>query len=66
MAFLEIISNHSSSLDLPLSNTSSVRLDARPMVVTVPVTTAISDAMSDDAEEQDTSTLGNFNPEDDE
>jgi hypothetical protein len=66
MAFLEMISIHSSSLDLPLSRTSSVRLDARPIVVTVPVTTVISDAMSDDAEEPDTSTLGNFNLEGDE
>jgi len=34
------------------------------MLLTSPVTTALSDTMEDDAEEPDDSTLGMFNPED--
>jgi hypothetical protein len=63
MAFLELLSGQSPHIDLPLSGSASLRLDASPVLVTVPVTTAIRDAMSEDADEQDVSTLGNLNPE---
>lgn len=65
MAFLEILSGSSTSIDLPLSKTTALTLDATPLRVTSPVTTALPDVMSDDGEEQDTSTLGNFGIEDD-
>jgi hypothetical protein len=66
MAFTGLLANQARCLDLPLSRSASVRLDARPIVVTMPVTTAVSNAMSEEAEEQDVSTLGNVNVEDEE
>lgn len=63
MAFLELLSGSSSYIELPLANSCFVRLDASPILVTSPVTTVLPDDMSDDAEEQDLSTLGNFNVE---
>ncbi|PKN11178.1 MAG: hypothetical protein CVU43_20395 [Chloroflexi bacterium HGW-Chloroflexi-5] len=65
MAFLAHISDESPSIRLPLSNSSSLMIDTNPISVTLPVTTDLPDTMSDDAEEQDFSTLGNFNAEDD-
>jgi len=64
MAFLELLSSDSPNITVPLSELCAITLDARPMLFTSPVTTAISDAMGDDAEESDDSTLGMFNPED--
>ena len=66
MAFVELLSGESPHIDLPLSGSCAVKLDANPVLFTSPVTTALPDAMADDAEESDPSTLGNFNPEDDE
>jgi hypothetical protein len=66
MAFVELLSGQSPHIDLPLSGSCSLRLDTSPLLFTCPVTTAQADAMPDDAEESDPSTLGNFNPEDDE
>ena len=66
MAFLEVLSNGAPYIDLPLSNSALLRLDARLIPVTSPVTTVLPDAMPDDAEELDISTLGNFDVEDDE
>lgn len=65
MAFFELLSASSPYLELPLSGCCSLKLSANPMLVTAPVTTTLPDAMSDDAEEQDVSTLGNFSVEDD-
>jgi hypothetical protein len=66
MAFLELLSGESPYIDLPLSRSESLRLDATPILVTAPVTTVLPDAMPDDGEEQDATTLGNFRLEDDE
>ena len=66
MAFLELLSGESSHIVLPLSDSCSVKLDANPVLVTSPVTTALPDAMAEDDDEADASTLGNFNMEDDE
>lgn len=60
MAFLELLSGSSTSIDLPLADTSSLILAPHPILTTVPVTTLLPDTMSEDAEEQDFSTLGNF------
>lgn len=65
MAFLEMLRGGSSSIELPLAGTCSVRLDASPVLFTSPVTTVLPDAMAEEAEESDDSTLGNFDPEDD-
>lgn len=65
MTFLQFLSNDSQFIDLPLSETNLIRLDVNPMFVSCPVTTALPDNMAEDAEEEDTSTLGNFDSEDD-
>jgi len=64
MAYLELLSGEAPSITVPLSGVSALTLDARPMPFTSPVTTALPDTMQDDAEETDDSTLGLFNPED--
>lgn len=66
MAFLELLSGESPYILVPLSGACAVALDPRAMPFTSPVTTALPDAMGDDAEETDDSTLGMFNPEDEE
>jgi len=66
MAFVELLSGQSPHIDLPLSGSCALRLDTRPVLFICPVTTAQPDAMPDDAEESDASTLGNFHTEDDE
>ncbi len=60
MAFLELLSDESSMIDIPFSGTARLRLDANPMTLVSPVTTVLSDEMDDEAEEQDASTLGNY------
>lgn len=64
MAFLELLSGDSSYIVLPLSQSEVLRLDATPVRVIAPVTTALPDAMPEDAEEQDPSTIGDINLED--
>lgn len=66
MAFLELLSDGSPYIPVPLCGRSAVTLDARPMLFTSPVTTALPDSMEDDAIESDDSTLGVLNLEDDE
>lgn len=66
MAFLELMSGDETFIQLPLSGASALMIDAYPVMVTAPVTTALPDAMDDDAEEQDSSTLGNYAGEEDE
>jgi hypothetical protein len=60
MAFLELLSGSSLSIDLPLADSSSLILAPHPILATAPVTTLLPDTMPEDAEEQDLSTLGNF------
>jgi len=64
IAFLELLSGDSTVILVHLSGSSAITLDDRPMLFTSPVTTALPDAMEDDAEESDDSTLGMFNPGD--
>jgi hypothetical protein len=68
MAFLELLAGESAYIELPLGGKSSVRLDASPVLFTSPVTTALPNAMAEDEEEPDDSTLGRgaFAPEEDE
>jgi hypothetical protein len=66
MAYLELLSDEAPCITLPLADASAITLDARPIPFTSPVTTALPDTMEDDAEETDDSTLGLFNPEDEE
>jgi hypothetical protein len=64
MAYLELLSDDAPCITVPLSAASAITLDARPILFMSPVTTALPDTMEDDAEESDDSTLGMFNPED--
>ena len=60
MAFLELLSSGSPQFELPLSSTCSLVLDSHPLSVTSPVTTEILDLMTEETEEQDVSTLGDY------
>ncbi|WP_052494227.1 toll/interleukin-1 receptor domain-containing protein [Nitrosospira sp. NpAV] len=66
MAFLELLSGESQYIELLLSGSASIKIDATPLLVTSPVSTILTDVMADDAEEQDLTTLGNFHSEEDE
>lgn len=66
MAFLELLSGDSQFIELPLSGSASIKLDATPILFTSSVSTALPDVLSDDDEEQDVTTLGNFHEEEDE
>jgi TIR domain len=65
MAFLELLSDDSSFLTLPLSPTANIVLEASPLLFTSPISTFLPNALSDDDEEGDSSTLGRPEPEDD-
>ena len=60
MAFLELLSGGSGYIELPLSESSILKIEATPVLVQSPVTTDLPNAMSDDAEEQDFSTLETY------
>lgn len=60
MAFLEMLSEGSEHIELPLSRSNVLSIEATPVLVQSPVTTDLPNAMSDDAEEQDISTFGNY------
>jgi hypothetical protein len=66
MAFLELLSGEAQHIEFPLSGSTSVKLDATPILLTSPVSTALPNQLSDDDEEQDVTTLGNFHEEEDE
>jgi hypothetical protein len=66
MAFLELLSGESQYIELALSGSASIKIDATPLLVTSPISTILTDIMADDAEEQDLTTLGNFDLEEDE
>ncbi len=61
MALMELLSDKTQFIELSLAEGFSIRLDSSPMQVTCPVTTILPDTMPEDAEEDDSSTLGNFN-----
>lgn len=63
IAFLTLLADGRPSIDLRLSPAATLSLDPLPLVVTSPVTTLLPDALSEDAEEQDVSTLGQFDAE---
>ncbi|WP_261405028.1 hypothetical protein [Chenggangzhangella methanolivorans] len=63
LAFLEILSGESAFVRLSVSDTAAIVLEATPMLFTSPVSTLSPDALEDDEEEQDASTLGRPEPE---
>jgi hypothetical protein len=58
MAFLQVLALGKPDIEVPLGRGVSFSLAARPMEVTAPVTTAMPDALEEDSDEQDESTLG--------
>ena len=63
MAFIEILSGESSYIDLSLSPSAMVKLEAAPILFSSPVSTYLPNKMRDEEEEQDISTLGRPEPE---
>ncbi len=66
MAFIELLSGEASSITLRLGPSAELRLEAAPILFSSPVSTPLPNVMADEEEEQDTSTLGRPEPEDEE
>ncbi len=64
IAFLTMLRGKSEFIELNLSSTAAIKLDASPVCFTSPVSTSTVDEMPDDGEEADLSTLGNIFLED--
>lgn len=65
-AFVELLSGHSSFITLALNESSFVRLEASPVLFSSPVSVQVQDRMGYDDEEQDSSTLGRPDVEEEE
>ena len=65
LAFIELLCGESAFIKLPLSPTALIQLEAAPLLFTSPVSTRLPNQMADDAEEEDASTLGRPEPEED-
>jgi hypothetical protein len=65
MAFLELLSGESSFIDLRLSETAFIRLDPTPILFSSSVSTVLPNEMTDEQEEEDISTLGRPDPDED-
>jgi hypothetical protein len=63
MAFLEILAGEAAYISLPLGETAHVKLEPAPMLFSSPVSTILPNKMADEEEEQDISTLGRPEPE---
>jgi hypothetical protein len=64
MAFIELLSGESSFIALPLSPSTGIRLEAAPTLFTSPVSTVLPNTLADEDEEDDDTTLGKPEPED--
>lgn len=64
--YLQLLSDGEDTISLPISGAMDLKLTAEPMRAISPVTTALPNAMADDAEEVDESTLGILIPADEE
>jgi TIR domain len=63
LAFLEVLSGEAPYISLPLGETAHVRLEASPLLFTSPVRTDLPDKLTDEQEEEDETTLGRPEPE---
>lgn len=63
LAFIELLAGESAFVELKLSPSKSILLEAAPMLFTSPVSTKLPDVMDEDDEEMDESTLGRPEPE---
>jgi hypothetical protein len=66
MAYVELLVEDSAFVSLPLSPSISLLLDPAPMLFTSPVRTILPNALDDEDEELDESTLGRPEPEEEE
>ncbi len=66
LAFLELLSEQTAFIRLPLAPGADIILDATPLLFTSPVSTMLPNEQGDEQDEQDESTLGKPEPEDDE
>ncbi|HZK99058.1 MAG TPA: toll/interleukin-1 receptor domain-containing protein [Caulobacteraceae bacterium] len=64
LAFLELLCGDSAYIDLALGASNIVRIEAAPILFTSPVSTVLPDQLGEDDEEDDDSTLGRPEPED--
>jgi hypothetical protein len=64
-AYLELLSGESAFLRLPLAPGADILVEASPLLFTSAVSTVLPNELTDDQEEQDDSTLGKPDPEDD-
>ena len=65
MAFLEMLSGDTAFIPLPAGPSTSIKVEASPVLFTSPVSTALPDELDDEQEEMDISTLGNRDIEED-
>jgi hypothetical protein len=63
LAFLELLSGESSYFDLALSPTQNLRVEAAPILFSSPVSTVLPNRMDEEDEEEDITTLGRPEPE---
>ena len=64
-AFIELLSGDEASISLVLAENAIVRVEASPMLFSSPVSTVLPNALSDEDEERDDTTLGRPEPEED-
>jgi hypothetical protein len=63
LAFIELLAGESAFVELKLSPTAALLLEAAPMLFTSPVSTALPNVLKDEDDEADESTLGRPEPE---
>jgi hypothetical protein len=63
LAFLELLSGDAPYISLPLGETAHIRLEPSPMLFSSPVSTYLPNQLTDEQEEEDETTLGRPEPE---
>jgi hypothetical protein len=63
LAFLELLSGEAPYISLPLGETAHIRVEPLPMLFSSPVSTVLPNQLTDEQEEEDDSTLGRPEPE---
>lgn len=63
LAFLELLSGEAPYISLPLGETAHIRVEPSPMLFSSPVSTYLPDQLADEQEEEDETTLGRPEPE---
>jgi hypothetical protein len=58
LAFIELLSGEDSSIQLRLSESAVIRVEAAPVLFTSPLSTVLPDTLRDEDEESDETTLG--------